>query len=173
MLDVELGMVGIQCQFLHVKDLFRNVTNSRTIIVLFLWNISRISYPKTIGTLFSLLVTDIVLSTLHYEIMDQLILKPATHQHPGIEHVLEEKDLGIIIDSELTFEEHIEAKLGTANQMLGLIRRNLTCCTAEIVIPLYKAFVRQHLEFGVTVWGGFITRRQLHAIERVQMNLPS
>ena len=67
----------------------------------------------------------------------------------GLEHVLEEKDLGIIIDSELTFEAHIEAKLGTANQMLGLIRRSLTCCTAEIVIPLYKAFVRQHLEFVV------------------------
>ena len=70
---------------------------------------------------------------------------------------------------ELTFEAHIEAKLGTANQMLGLIRRSLTCCTAEIDIPLYKAFVRQHLEFGVAVWGGFIKRRQLQAIERVQM----
>ena len=56
-----------------MKDLFRNVTNSRTIIVLFVWNISRIFYPKTIGTLFSLLVTDIVLSTLHYEIMEQFI----------------------------------------------------------------------------------------------------
>ena len=63
----------------------------------------------------------------------------------GLEHVLEERDLGITIYSELTFESHIEAKLGTANQMLGLIRRSFT---AEIVIPLYKAFVRQHLEFG-------------------------
>ena len=54
--------------------------------------------------------------------------------------------------------------------MLGLIRRSLTCCTAEIVIPLYKAFVRLHLEFGVAVWGGFIKRRQLHAIEKVQMS---
>ena len=71
----------------------------------------------------------------------------------GLAHVLEEKDLGIIIDSELTFESHMEAKL------LGLIRRSLTCCTAEIVIPLYKAFVRQHLEFGVAIWGGFIKRR--------------
>ena len=82
---------------------------------------------------------------------------------------IEEKELGIIIDSELTFESHIEAKLGSANQMLGLIRRSFTCCTAEIVILLYKAFVRQHLEFGVAVWEGFIKRRQLHAIEKVQM----
>ena len=48
-------MVGIQKNtelsdiLLHVKDLFRNVTNSRTIIVLCLWNISRIFYPKTNG----------------------------------------------------------------------------------------------------------------------------
>ena len=75
----------------------------------------------------------------------------------GLKHVLEDKDLGIIIDSELTFESHIEAKLGTANQMLGIIRRSFSCCTADIVIPLYKAFVSQHLEFGVAVWGGFKT----------------
>ena len=87
----------------------------------------------------------------------------------GLEHILEEKDLGIIIDSELTFESHLEAKLGIANQMIGLIRRSFTCCTAEIVIILYRAFVRQHLEFGVAVWGGFIKRRQMHAIEKVQM----
>ena len=85
----------------------------------------------------------------------------------GLEQVMEEKDLGIII--ELTFESHIEAKLGTANQMLGLIRRSFTCCMAGIVMPLYKAFVCQHLEFGVAFWGGFIKRRQLHAIEKVQM----
>ena len=53
--------------------------------------------------------------------------------------------------------------------MLGLIRGSFTCCTAEIVIPLYKAFVRQYLEFGVTVWGGIIKRKQLHAIEKLQM----
>ena len=89
----------------------------------------------------------------------------------GLEHVLKEKDLGIIIDSELTVESHIEAKLGTENPMLGLISRSFTCCTAEIVIPLYKALVRQHLEFGVAVWGGFIKskRRQLHVIEKVQL----
>ena len=52
--------------------------------------------------------------------------------------------------------------------MIGLIRRSFTCCTAGIVNPLYKAFVRQHLEFGVAVWGCFI-KRQLHAIEKVQM----
>ena len=75
----------------------------------------------------------------------------------------------MIIYSELTFESHIETKLGTASQMIGLIRRRFTCSTAHIIIPLYKTFVCQHQEFWVAVWEGFIKGRQLHAIETVQM----
>ena len=37
----------------------------------------------------------------------------------GLEHVLEDKDIGIIIDSELTFESHIEAKLGQQTRYLA------------------------------------------------------
>ena len=71
---------------------------------------------------------------------------------PGLEHVLGEKYLGVLIDSELNFESHIEAKLETENQMIGLIRRSFTCCTVKIVTTQIKAFMCQHLEFGIAVW---------------------
>ena len=51
---------------------------------------------------------------------------PHAFMSTGLEHVPEEKDLGLIIDSKLTSESHIEAKLGTANQMSGLLRRSFT-----------------------------------------------
>ena len=38
-----------------------------------------------------------------------------------IEHVFEHKDLGIIIDSELSFEEHISNKICVANAIIGMI----------------------------------------------------
>ena len=38
-----------------------------------------------------------------------------------MEHVFEEKDLGVTIDSQLIFEEHITAKVRTANIMVGPI----------------------------------------------------
>ena len=44
----------------------------------------------------------------------------------GLEHVLKEEGLRIIIDSELKLESHIEAKLEAKKQMLGLIRRSFT-----------------------------------------------
>ena len=39
-----------------------------------------------------------------------------------LEHVFEEKDLGVTIDSEQRFEEHISEKVKKANTIVGLIR---------------------------------------------------
>ena len=39
-----------------------------------------------------------------------------------LEHVLEQKDLGIIIDSKLTFESHIEANAWPHKEELHLLR---------------------------------------------------
>ena len=43
-----------------------------------------------------------------------------------LEHVFQEKDFGIIIDSELTFEEHIMEKVKKENSLAGLIRRSFS-----------------------------------------------
>lgn len=39
-----------------------------------------------------------------------------------LEHVIKGKDLGIIIDFELKFEDHITTKIKKANAMVGLIQ---------------------------------------------------
>ena len=86
-----------------------------------------------------------------------------------LEHVFEEKDLGIIIDTDLTFDVHVSEKIKKANNMLGLIRRSLCCLNADILLPLYKAFVRHLLEYGAPVWSGRLKRSQIRAIEKIQM----
>ena len=43
-----------------------------------------------------------------------------------IEHVFDEKDLGVIFDFNVSFEEHISAKIMKANNITGLIRRSST-----------------------------------------------
>jgi len=40
-----------------------------------------------------------------------------------IEHVEKEKDIGVTIDSKLTFEHHMNEKINKANSTMGLIRR--------------------------------------------------
>ena len=62
------------------------------------------------------------------------------------------KDLGITIDSELTFSEHIAAKINTARKMLGIIYRNFKNISKSCFLLLYKSFVRCHLEYGASLF---------------------
>ena len=85
----------------------------------------------------------------------------------SLEHVFEERDLGVIVDCELTFEEHIETQVKKANSTLGLIRRSFTFLDMHTLVTLFKVFVRPHLEYAQAVWSpsrkGLISK-----IEKVQ-----
>ena len=59
----------------------------------------------------------------------------------------QEKDLGVIVDSGLTFSEHIATQVNKANRILGLIRRSFEWTDKDTVKTLYKSLVRPHLEY--------------------------
>ena len=85
-----------------------------------------------------------------------------------IEHVFTEKDLGITIDSELTYEEHIANKIRVANGIVGLMRRSFSYLDPTSFKKLFCAFVRPHLEYGQSVWAPHL-QKHINAIEKVQM----
>ena len=84
-----------------------------------------------------------------------------------LEHVFEEKDLGVIFYSELKFEEHISAKVQKANAITGLIRRSFTYLDGQLLKKLFSSFVRPHLEYACAVWSPFL-KKNITAIENVQ-----
>ena len=65
---------------------------------------------------------------------------------------LEEKDLGVLVDNELSFAKHIAAQVGKANRVLGQIRRTFSYLDKNMMRQLFIAFVRPILEFGNVVW---------------------
>ena len=69
-----------------------------------------------------------------------------------LEHVFEEKDLGVIIDMKLTFEEHMATEIKKANEMMGLIRRTFSNLDGDTFKMLYTSFVRPHIEYANPVW---------------------
>ena len=85
-----------------------------------------------------------------------------------LEHVEEEKDLGVIVDSELDFSSHINKKIGIANSIVGLIRRSFTFLDGNSFRKLFCAFVRPHLEYGQAVWSPHL-QKQIDALEMVQI----
>ncbi len=71
-------------------------------------------------------------------------------------HVLENvdnvKDLGVTVDSSISFETHINEKVSKANSMECLIRRNVLYLDENMFNSLYKSQVRPHLEYAITAW---------------------
>ena len=64
-----------------------------------------------------------VLTGKVYNIMHTQRYSIVQHQ---LDHVFEEKDLGVTFDSELKFEEHMSTTLGKGNAIMSLIRRSIT-----------------------------------------------
>ena len=78
-----------------------------------------------------------------------------------------EKDLGVLVDENLSFEDHVIAVTKKANQMAGMILHNITNRDKYIMIPLFKALVRPILEYANAVWCPFLKKNK-DKVERVQ-----
>lgn len=62
-----------------------------------------------------------------------------------------EKDLGIHIDDQLRFTQHIQKSVSNTNKLLGVIRRTYQYLDKTTFLHLYKGLVRPSLEYGVAV----------------------
>ena len=82
-------------------------------------------------------------------------------------HLEVEKDIGVIIDCELSFDKHIAEKVNKATKIVNIIRRSFMYLAEEIFLNLYKALVRPHLEYANQIWSPRL-QRQIDSIENVQ-----
>ena len=84
-----------------------------------------------------------------------------------LEVVENEKDIGVIIDCDLSFDKHIAEKVNKATRIVNIIRRSFMYLDEESFLNLYKALVRPHLEYANQIWAPKL-QRQIDSIENVQ-----
>lgn len=84
-----------------------------------------------------------------------------------LDDVSQETDLGVCVDDELKFSDHISAKISKANKMLHVIKNTFKNLTPEIFKKLYTTLVRPHLEYATAVWSPQ-NKKDIMRIESVQ-----
>ena len=104
---------------------------------------------------------------LHYRIIPVIVITVTKVLIDTLSVADKEKDIGLIIDKDLTFSDHMNEKINEANRIIGLIRRSFTYLTEDIFLQLYKALVRPHLEYANCIWFPY-KKKDITLIENVQ-----
>ena len=94
-----------------------------------------------------------------------------THQYGLGAELLErgsvEKGLGVLGDSKVTLSQHWALVAKKANSVLGCIKRSVAIRTRDVILPLYSALVRPHLECCVQFWAPQF-KKDVELLEQVQ-----
>ena len=82
-----------------------------------------------------------------------------------------QKHLGIILDTRLSFEKHLETVLCKINKTIGLIRKLQDLLPRTALITLYKAFVRLHIYYGDIIYDQVHNTSFYQKLESLQYNV--
>ena len=76
---------------------------------------------------------------------------------------VKEKYLGVTMNANMKVSEQCRIAASKGNKVLGMIRRNIT----NLIVPLYKAIVRHHLEYCIQAWSPYL-RKDIDMLENIQ-----
>ena len=80
---------------------------------------------------------------------------------------VKEKDLGVTMNANMKVSEQCIIAASKGNQVLGMIRRNITYKDKSLIVPLYKAIVRPHLEYCIQALSLYL-RKDIDMLEKIQ-----
>jgi hypothetical protein len=77
------------------------------------------------------------------------------------------KDLGVLVDSSVSFSQHVDSVASTARRLTGLVFRTIRSRCRDVLLPVYTTLVRPGMEYATAVWNPHLIRN-VEVLEKVQ-----
>ena len=87
-----------------------------------------------------------------------------------VQNSANQKHLGLILDKELTFNDHIASKLTTVNKLAITLRKIYLYMSRKSLVTIYKSSVRLHLAYADIIFDKPSNASFLNKIEPAQHN---
>ena len=81
-----------------------------------------------------------------------------------------QKQLGLILDEKLNFNDHITSKITTVNKLTSTLRKPYHYMSHESVITIYKSFIRPHVDYADVIFDKHSNATFSNRIESAQYN---
>ena len=78
-----------------------------------------------------------------------------------------QRDLGVLISNDCQPGAQCALAAKKANQVLGQVNRSFSCKNKDVMLQIYKVFVRLHSEYAVTSWSPWL-RKDIETLEKIQ-----
>ena len=78
---------------------------------------------------------------------------------------VKDKDVGVSMKANMKVAEQCKIAASKGNPVLGMISRNITFKENNLIVPLYKAIVRRHLEYCISAWSPYL-RKDIDMLEK-------
>ena len=77
---------------------------------------------------------------------------------------------GIMLDSNLSYEQHMKSILNKVNKTIGLLCKFQLILSRHSLITIYKTFIRPHLDYGDVIYDRAFNESFHQRLESIQYN---
>uniref|UniRef100_A0A452H4G2 Uncharacterized protein n=1 Tax=Gopherus agassizii TaxID=38772 RepID=A0A452H4G2_9SAUR len=81
--------------------------------------------------------------------------------------IIQERDLGVTVDSSLKTSTQCAAAVKKVNRRLGIMKKRIDNKIENIILHLYKSIVCPHLEYCMQMWSPHL-KKDILELEKVQ-----
>ena len=95
---------------------------------------------------------------------------PLVFNNNNVSQTFSQKQLGVILNFKLTFEEHLNNVLAKVNKAVSLLRKLRNILPRTTLITIYKAFIWSHLDYGDVLYDQAFNNSFKEKLESFQYN---